>query len=138
VVAGECTAGPIIPSGPISPLGIITAGGIWAPGFIWPSGPIIAPGFICSPGFILSQQAIRPDPIWSPHGPPRLDLRKNPAKKIAATMNKPPATMPTHANAWFRRLSREGVMSGSSAGVETSVELVIGLNLLSCFQQSPP
>jgi hypothetical protein len=28
-----------------------------------------------------------------------LQLRKNPEKKIAATMNKPPATMPTHAKA---------------------------------------
>jgi hypothetical protein len=28
-----------------------------------------------------------------------LQLRKNPEKKIAATMNTPPATMPTHAKA---------------------------------------
>jgi hypothetical protein len=57
-------------------------------------------GFIiCSPGFIWLQQAIGPGPICPPRGPPKLELRKNPEKKIAATMNKPPATMPTHAKA---------------------------------------
>jgi hypothetical protein len=61
-----------------------------------------------------------------------LQLRKNPEKKIAATMNKPPATMPTHANAWFRRLGwgREVLdwsvaMPVSSAGGGTSVVLVM-------------
>jgi hypothetical protein len=29
---------------------------------------------------------------------------KNPEKKITATMNKTPATMPTHVKTWFRRL----------------------------------
>lgn len=83
-VVGDCGAGPIIPPG------------IILPGVIWLPGPIIAPGFIrssgfiiCSPGFIWLQQAIGPGPIWSPHGPPRLQLRRNPEKKIAATMNKP-------------------------------------------------
>jgi hypothetical protein len=126
VVAGECTAGPVIPSGPIIPLGITSLGAIWLP------GGIIAPGFMCSSGFIWLQQAICPGPICSSDGPPKLELRKNPEKKIAATMNKPPATMPTHARAWFRRLGRGWELSGcwlvtpeSSAGGETSVVLVM-------------
>jgi hypothetical protein len=126
VVVGDCGAGPIIPPGPII-----------APGVIWPPGPIIAPGFmcssgfiICSPGFISLQQAICPGPMCSSDGPPKLELKKNPEKKIAATMNKPPATMPTHAKAWFRRLGREllgwsVVTPGSSVGGETSVGLAM-------------
>jgi hypothetical protein len=113
VVAGECTAGPIIPPGIISPGVILLPGDIIPPGVIWPPGPIIAPGFmcssgfiICSPGFIWLQQAICPGPICPSDGPPKLELSKNPETKIAATMNKPPATIPTHANAWFRRLVR--------------------------------
>jgi hypothetical protein len=81
-VAGEWGAGPIV-----------------APGPIIPSGPIIAPGFMCSSAFISLQQAIVPDPMCPWCGPPKPQLRKNPEKKIAATMNKPPATIPTHANA---------------------------------------
>jgi hypothetical protein len=120
VVVGDCGPGPIIPPGIISP------------GFIWAPGAIIAPGFICSPGFMSAQQAIGPGPLWSSPGPPKLELRKNPEKKTAATINKPPATTPTHANAWLRRLGRDResldcsvFMLGSSAGVETSVGLVI-------------
>ena len=121
MAVGDCEAGPIIPPGIISP------------GFIWPPGDIIAPGFICSPGFISLQQAIGPGPLWSLRGPPKLQLRKNPEKKIAATINKPPATMPTHANAWFRRLGRgrellgcSVVAPGSSVDGETSLGLAMG------------
>jgi hypothetical protein len=126
VAVGDCGAGPIIPPGTISP------GFICSPGFIWAPGAIIAPGFICSPGFMSAQQAIGAGPVWSCPGPLELQLRKNPEKNIAATMNKPPATMPTHANAWFKRLGwgREFLdcsvaMPVSSAGGETSVELVM-------------
>jgi hypothetical protein len=87
VVVGDCGPGPIIPPG------IIPPGFICSPGFIW------APGAIIAPGFMSAQQAIGPGPLWSSPGPLRLQLRKNPEKKTAATMNKPPATMPTHANA---------------------------------------
>jgi hypothetical protein len=113
--------------------------GIISPGVMWFPGGIIAPGFmcssgfiICSPGFISLQQAILSGSMCSCPWPPMLQLRKNPEKKIAATMNKPPATMPTHANAWFRRLGlgREflgcSVTAESSAGWGTSVVLVIG------------
>jgi hypothetical protein len=131
---GGFGAGPIIPPGPIIPLCIISPGVIWLP------VPIIAPGFmcssgfiICSPGFIWLQQAIGPGPICWPVGPLRRQLRKNPEKKIAATMNKPPATMPTHANAWFRRLEEwvpeflgcSVATPGSSVGGDTSVGLVM-------------
>jgi hypothetical protein len=117
---GDCGVGPIIPPG------IIPPGFICSPGFIWAPGAIIAPGFICSPGFIWLQQSIGLGLGCS------LQLRKNPEKKIPATMNKPPATMPTHAKAWFRRLGwgREFLccsvaMSASSAGGGTSVGLVM-------------
>ena len=93
MVAGDCGAGPITPPGPIILPGIIPAGGIW------PAGGDVAPGFICSPGFIICspgfmwlQQAIGPGPICSSPWPPKLQLKKNPEKKIPATMNKPPAT----------------------------------------------
>jgi hypothetical protein len=138
-VVGDCAAGPIIPPGIISPGVMWLPGDIIPPGVIWPPGPIIAPGFMCSsgfiiwsPGFIWLQQAIAPDPMCSFHGPAKLELRKNPEKKIAATMNKPPATMPTHARAWFRRLGRDWEFLGSwlvtpesSAGGEASVVLVM-------------
>jgi hypothetical protein len=117
---GDCGAGPIIPPGIISP------------GFIWPPGAIIAPGFIGWPAFISSQHAIGAAPLCPSDGPPKPQLRKNPEKKIAATMNKPPATTPTHANAWFRRLDRcweflgcSGATTESSAGGETSVVVVM-------------
>jgi hypothetical protein len=120
-IVGDCGVGPIIPPGIISP------------GFICPPGAIIAPGFICSPGFMSAQQAIGAEPLWSCPGPLKLQLRKNPEKKTAATMNKPPATMPTHAKAWFRRLGRVREFLGcsvampvSSAGGGTSVGLVMG------------
>jgi hypothetical protein len=80
VVVGDCGAGPIIPPGIIPP-------------------GLISPGFICSPGFMWAQQAIGAGPLWSCPGPLKLQLRKNPEKKTAATINKPPATMPTHDNA---------------------------------------
>jgi hypothetical protein len=99
VVVGDCGAGPIVPPGIIPP-------GIISPGFIWAPGAIVAPGFICSPGFMSAQQAIGAGPLWSCPEPLKLQLRKNPEKKTAATMNNPPATMPTHAKAWFRRLGR--------------------------------
>jgi hypothetical protein len=82
-----------MPPGPIILPGIISPGAIWLPGVIWPPGAIIAPGFMCSSGFIWLQQSIGPGPACS------LQLRKNPEKKTPATMNKPPAAMPTHANA---------------------------------------
>jgi hypothetical protein len=129
---GDCGAGPIIPPGIISPGFIWPPGAIIPPGAIWPPGPIIAPGFMCSSGFIWLQHAIVPDPMCPLCGPPKPQLRKNPEKKIAATMNKPPATMPTHANAWFRRLDRCWEFLGclvatpeSSAGGETSVAVVM-------------
>jgi hypothetical protein len=124
-VVGDCGVGPIIPPGIIPP-------GIISPGFIWAPGAIIAPGFICSPGFMSAQQAIGAGPLWSCPGPLKLQLRKNPEKKTAATINKPPATMPTHAKARFRRLGwgREFLgcsvaMPVSSAGGGTSVGLVM-------------
>jgi hypothetical protein len=131
VVVGDCGPGPIIPPGIIPP-GIVPPGFICSPGFIWAPGAIIAPGFICSPGFMSAQQAIGPGPLWSSPGPPKLQLRKNPEKKTPATINKPPATMPTHANAWFRRLGRcwealgcSVVMLESSGGGDTAVVLVM-------------
>jgi hypothetical protein len=104
---GDCGAGPIIPPGIIPPgiipPGIISPGFICSPGFIWARGAIIAPGFICSPGFMSAQQAIGAGPLWSCPGPLMLQLRKNPERKIAATINKHDPTMPTHAKSWFKR-----------------------------------
>jgi hypothetical protein len=121
VVVGDCGAGPIIPPG------IISLGFIWAP------GAIIAPGFSCSPGFMSAQQAIGAGPLWSCPGAFKLQLRKNPEKKMAATMNKLPATTPAHATAWFSRLGRgrefpgcSVAMPASSAGGGTSFGLVMG------------
>src|ERR1700743_3356077 len=46
-----------------------------------------------------------------------LQFKKKPEKKIAPTTNSPPATMPTHASAWFSRLGPVGgVVPGSSVG----------------------
>jgi hypothetical protein len=82
--------------------------GDWGAGPIGPAGPIIPPGFISpgfiSPGFISLQQAIAPGAGCSCQWPSEIRLRKNPEKKIAETMNNPPATMPTHAKAWLSRL----------------------------------
>jgi hypothetical protein len=90
MVVGDGEAGPIIPPGIISP------------GFIWPLGAGIAPGFIiCSPFFISSQHAIFAGLLCPSDEPPsKPQLRKNPERKTAATINKLPATMPTHASAW--------------------------------------
>jgi hypothetical protein len=83
VVVGDCGAGPIVPPG------------------------IIAPGFIGPPAFISSQHAIGAGALCPSDGPPpKLQLKKKPERKTAATINKPPVTMPTHASAWFRRLGR--------------------------------
>src|ERR1700741_4077879 len=60
--------------------------GDWGVGPIIPPG-IISPGFICSPCFMSAQQAIGAEPLWSCPGPLKLQLRKNPEKKTAATMN---------------------------------------------------
>ena len=44
-----------------------------------------------------------------------LQFKKKPEKKIAPTTNRPPATMPTHASAWLRRLAG-GVRRGRIVG----------------------
>jgi hypothetical protein len=126
---GDCGAGPIIPPGTVILPGIISPGVIWLPGRIIAPGFMCSSGFIiCSPGFIWLQQAIDAGPMCPSRGPSKLQRRKNPEKKIAATMNKPPATMPTHASAWFRRLDRgrellgcSDVMPGSSVDGDVSV-----------------